>query len=29
VSDEIVFDTIQFHLGDFDRFASEVLEALP
>lgn len=28
VSDEIVFDTISSRLGDFDRFASEVLEAL-
>jgi uncharacterized protein YutE (UPF0331/DUF86 family) len=28
VSDEIVFDTIATQLGDFDRFAREVLNAL-
>ena len=29
VSDEIVFETIASRLGDFDRFAHEVLAALP
>lgn len=28
VSDEIVFATVRTRLGDFDRFAQEVLEAL-
>ena len=28
VSDQIVFETVRNRLGDFDRFAGEVLEAL-
>ncbi|MCK6553308.1 DUF86 domain-containing protein [Candidatus Binatia bacterium] len=29
VSDEIVFETVRSHLGDFDRFAGEVIDTLP